>query len=171
MFLHALHSVSNPIEAHIIGNGTELASVENAALVSAIPLTYHGVKPMAAIPEFMAVTDILVQPSITRDDGWAAVVSEALSAGAAVVATECVGASICLDDDTRGRVVYGLSAKKVAEAIDWLVENGRLTPGYRSRRSAWAKAHLTGAVGADYLLKIFEHIYGEGRYPRPFYLD
>jgi glycosyltransferase involved in cell wall biosynthesis len=169
LFLDAVEKVMNAITVDIAGTGREADLVRQAAVRSRVPLTYHGPIPMKTVPDFLGHTDILVLPSITNDDGWGAVVSEALLAGAAVVVTDRVGASICVGSDTRGTVVNRLSGRSIAAAIDWLIDNERLTADYRARRSAWAHSRLTGRAGADYLLAIFAHLYVGKIRPEPFY--
>jgi glycosyltransferase involved in cell wall biosynthesis len=168
LLLDALPQVSNPIEVEVAGVGPAAERVRQMAASSKVPVVLRGAIPMEAVPKLLRQTDILVLPSINKD-GWGAVVSEALMVGAAVVATDRVGASICLDDDTRGRIVNRLTGAAVAEAIDWLIDNGRLMPVYREQRAAWADAHLTGKAGAHYLLSILEHLYAGREYPPPFY--
>jgi len=169
LFLSALEKLSTEFEVHVAGGGHEVESVRRVVENSDILLNYRGAIPMSAVPAFLSGIDILVAPSITKDDGWGAVVSEALMVGSAVVATEHVGASVCLDDDTRGRVVPELTAQALADAIEWLVENGRLTTHYRALRSAWGNDHLSGDAGAAYLLAILNHVYFAAERPAPFF--
>lgn len=171
LLLDALALISNQIKVEIVGVGAEEARVRKIAAGLRVPLIFRGAIPMEMVPDLLEQTDILVLPSTTTNDGWGAVVSEALMAGAAVVATDRVGASICLDNDARGCTVSQLTGTAVAEAIDWLIDNGRLTPAYRERRTAWANAHLTGRAGAIYLLAILEHLYAGGDQPKPFYSE
>ena len=100
---------------------------------------------------------MLVQPSLTSDDGWGAVIGEALLAGAAAVASDRAGASILLDAPARGRVVSRLRADAVAAAIRAVAASGR-DPDARAVRAAWSRTCLTGAAGAERLLAILDHV-------------
>jgi len=126
---------------------------------------------MKDVPEYLRSMDILVLPSITTDDGWGAVVSEALLVGTAVVTTQKVGASVCIDDDTRGRVMKQLTPFALAAEIDWLIKNNRLTGKYRELRQGWASSRLTGEAGAKHLMEIFAHLYAGAPRPAAFFED
>ena len=171
LFLDSLPLISSAFTVEAAGTGTEAYLMHQTAAQMPDRFTYHGAIPMGMVPELLGRTDILVLPSITTNDGWGEVVGEALMAGAAVVATDKVGASICLDNDWRGRTVHNLNGLNIADAIDSLIDDGRLTASYRERRSNWANARLTGAAGADYLLAVLNHVYGNGSRPPPFYAD
>src|ERR1700743_3145077 len=114
---------------------------------------------MDDVPYFMSNTDIVVLPSITMDDGWGAVVSEALMAGAAVVCSHKVGASLCLADETRGTVVDDLTGANVAFAIEQLITKDLCGLPYRNVRRDWAHAHLTHRVGVEYFLEILDLVF------------
>jgi glycosyltransferase involved in cell wall biosynthesis len=136
-----------------------------------VPIAFRGTIPMKDVPDFMRRADILVLPSITTKDGWGAVISEALLAGACVIASNRVGGSICLDANWRGRVIDRLTPIAVALAIDSLIDSNCLDEASRERRAAWANARLTGAAGARYLLAILSHVYEGSARPAPFYAD
>jgi hypothetical protein len=102
------------------------------------------------------------------DDGWGAVISEALMAGAAVVSSYKVGASMCLADEVRGKVVRGLTGTEVAAAIDGIICNGLCAKSFREIRSQWADKHLTARVGVEYLLKILDHLFHERARPKSY---
>lgn len=165
IFLDALPLVSAPISVTVVGDGPEAERVKQHAGRFSGPFAYSPAIAMEQVPEILRQTDILVLPSVTRDDGWGAVVSEALMAGVAVVTTDRVGASVCLDDERRGIAVPTISARDIAAAIDHLIQNDRLTPELRNYRATWARKCLSGRSGAETLLKIFDYIYSNG--PKP----
>ena len=169
LFLDALHLTHNHVHAEIAGTGPEEPAVEAAVHRSGGALRHRGVLAMKDVPAFLAQTDVLVLPSRTKQDGWGAAITEALLQGAAVVATDLVGGSICLDDRSRGRVVKRLSPLALARAIDDLIDGGLLTVELRQHRSEWAQNHLTDTAGARYLLDILSHLYQSGPRPPPFY--
>lgn len=167
LFLGALELLGDAVQATVAGRGAKAALVSKAR--SRLPLTVMGAIPMAAVPELLAISDILVLPSVSTNDGWGAVVSEALFAGVAVVATDRVGASVCLADDRRGRVVGTLDASAVATAVRNIIDAGQLGEDDRAGRKAWGRRHLTAEAGAAHLLSILSHVYEGTPRPRPFY--
>lgn len=165
LFLDAVETLDMPCRIVVAGGGPLAGSV--AARVRALP---HGdclgVIAMDAVADLLANVDVLVQPSLTTDDGWGAVVGEALLAGAKAVATPQVGASILLDDPRRGAVAPtdpdGLAAT-IREAL-----SDGLDPASRCARARWAAATVSGAAGAARLLAIVEHLLAEGPAVPPF---
>jgi glycosyltransferase involved in cell wall biosynthesis len=167
LFLDAIGRVKSPATFYAAGHGTLSSMMEHAERTYAC-FHYIGPIKMAEVPYFLSNTDILVLPSITMDDGWGAVVSEALLAGAGVVASYKVGASMCLADEVRGTVVLKLTGHEVAAAVDGMIAKDLCAARYRKIRSHWADKHLTQRAGVEYLLNIFDHVfYGRTR-PAPF---
>jgi glycosyltransferase involved in cell wall biosynthesis len=164
LFLDAINYLKSDTNICIAGHGT-CSSLVKEAQKRYPKVKFFGAIKMAEVPYFLSKTDILVLPSITKDDGWGAVVSEALMSGAAVVASYKVGASMCLMDEALGTVVRRLNGREVAEATDRIIASGLCKQFYRNFRAQWADQHLTQSIGAEYLLKIFDHLF-EGE-PRP----
>lgn len=172
LFLEAMPLLRHPASIAIAGSGDRADAI--AVLARQMPghVDFRGTMNMADVPSFLADIDILVLPSITTDDGWGAVVSEALMAGAAVVATHKVGASVCLDVAWRGAVSQSLSPAGLAKVVDdVLVQKDLMGETQRQRRRAWANDHLSGHAGAAYVLKILDHVYDKGKRPVAFYDD
>jgi len=169
LFLDALRLLNEAVRVEIVGAGSEEANIRAFAADAPMPLRFLGTLAMDDVPKFMSSVDVLVLPSITKNDGWGAVVSEALLAGASVVASDRVGASICLDADWRGCVVHDLTARGIAQAIDSAVTLQLSSSALRERRSRWAHSRLTGEAGARHLLEILGHVYEGGSRPEPFY--
>jgi glycosyltransferase involved in cell wall biosynthesis len=167
--LDSLPLLPPAVRIEIAGHGAEASRVD--AAVKAFPgrVAYHGPIPMHSVPAFLDGIDILVQPSRTTDDGWAAVVSEALFAGAMVVASANVGASILLDSPERGQVLLQPDARLLAEAVTRIVSSPHLAPAERLSRRAWAHERLTGEAGAAYLVAILAHLFDGASRPPPYY--
>lgn len=165
LFLDAIDKIKSRADFYVAGYGRWSSRVEHDQQAHD-SLHYLGPIKMAEVPYFLSRTDILVLPSVTMDDGWGAVISEALMAGAAVVCSYKVGASICLADQARGTVIHQLTGTAVATAVDDILAKGLCDSSYREVRSLWADSHLTQRVGVEYLLKIFDHVfYGQARPP------
>jgi glycosyltransferase involved in cell wall biosynthesis len=172
LFLEAMPLLRQPASIAIAGSGDRAEAIE--ALSHQMPgkVDFRGTIAMADVPSFLADIDILVLPSITTDDGWGAVVSEALMAGAAVVATHKVGASICLDADWRGAVSFSLQPRDLAKLIDAVIaHDGLMVDTQRQCRRVWANEHLSGRAGAAYLMAVLDHIHDGGARPAAFYED
>ena len=159
-----------PACLRIAGAG-DAADAVRALAGSRSDVAFDGAVPMSEVPAFLAAIDILLVPSLTTDDGWAAVVSEALMAGCAVVASERAGASILLDDPARGRVLTTFDSAALAEAVAAVVTATRFDAAAREARARWAARHLTGEAGAAMLFAILDHVVDAGPRPSPFYAE
>ena len=168
LFLQSISSLSSRFKFEIAGIGSASADVQSLADGSSGRIIFHGSIGNSEVPKFLARTDILAVPSIVKD-GWGAVVSEALFAGVAVIASNKVGSSICLEDASRGTVVHNLKPGALREAVLDMVNSERLGSDYRQIRSKWANVTLTGAAGAQYVQKIVHYVFCNGERPAPFY--
>ncbi|MBB4365101.1 glycosyltransferase involved in cell wall biosynthesis [Bradyrhizobium sp. CIR18] len=167
LFLDSMDKIESEADFYVAGYGSWSSRVEDAR--RSHPNLHHlGAIKMEEVPYLLVNTDILVLPSITMDDGWGAVISEGLMAGAAIVCSYKVGASMCLADSKRGQVVGRLAGAEVAKAVDRIINEGLLDVRYREARAQWADTHLTHRVGLDYLLDIFDHVFDGKARPRSF---
>lgn len=167
-FLQALQFVHTDVSVTIAGAGSERPQVEAFARSSGFT-TYVGTLKMADVPKLLCETDILILPSISTNDGWGAVISEALLCGAAVIATDRVGASICLEDPNNGTVVKSGCPAAIASAVDAISTDGRLDLQHRQLRREWAKGCLTDTSGSAYLMAILRSVYEGSDRPPAFY--
>lgn len=164
LFMQAVHLVKSEARFLVVGGGT-LEPLTECGLPDAPRVEMVGVLPMSQVPNFLRSVDIVVLPSTSTNDGWGAVVSEALAAGAAVVVSSKVGASMCALQQGNGIVVSTNTPAEIASAIDELVNNGCLSSKKRRQRHQWAIAHLDQSAGASYIVSLFDHIYSGT--PRP----
>ena len=143
LFLEAIPRIKSPTELYVAGHGTWSSRVQEVAQTRA-GFNYLGAIKMTEVPYFLSNTDVLVLPSISTDDGWGAVISEALMAGAAMISSHKVGASMCLADKTRGVVVQNLTGAELAAAIDGMIAKGPCAPDFPVGRSAQeiGRAHV-----------------------------
>ncbi len=156
--------------ARRLGGGARLSLVgsgdaEPELRARAPDAVFRGALPNAEAVAFMRGLDVLVLPSLTTDDGWGVVVSEALMQGTAVVATTAVGASLILDDRLLGRHVPAGSGDAIARAIIDLRDCGAFDAEQRQARLRRARAMLSADAGASNLLSIIR--WSRGRGPRP----
>ncbi|WP_181184148.1 glycosyltransferase [Prosthecodimorpha hirschii] len=172
VFTEAIGLVRQPIEVRIAGTGEmEAAARELAAGTGPASVSFLGPLPMSEVNDFLAGLDILVVPSLTLDDGWAAVVCEALAAGAAVIASNKVGASICLTEPRNGLVLKSTDPRAVAGAIDEVCASSILDSELRSWRMHWVRDHVSAEAGARYLIRILRSVDGVAPRPEPYYAD
>lgn len=165
LFQEALSCIHYPAHVIVAGKGDPVAPQGRPFL----SIEDRGVVPMPAIRALMRALDVLVVPSLTKNDGWAMVISEALLEGTAVIASPHVGASICLEHPDNGRIVSPLSGRAIAQAIQDMRDTGGFTPEKRAARQKWATARLTAGAGAAYMLAIKDYRDGRGPCPPPFY--
>lgn len=97
----------------------------------------------------MSEHDYLILPSLY--DGWGAVVNEALAQGTRVLCSIACGASVLLDGKMRGEAFLQENA---IDTIKCWCERGPLTQAERKEIRDWATSHISGAVAADYFVKI-----------------
>ena len=166
LFLDVIAALAFRCRIVIAGAGP-LADHVAAQLAQWPDARYLGVVPMAHVHDLLATVDILVQPSLTTDDGWGAVIGEALMAGAKVVATLAAGASILLDDPDLG-MVAAPNPSELAAAIAATIAAGGFDPVSREKRAAWAARSIGGKGGADRLMAIVSHALEAGAPPPPF---
>lgn len=165
--LAAFPLIKGPCELVIAGSGKH-ADLCRSMAERDPRVTYLGPLPYDEVQRHMRSLDIIIQPSRSSDDGWGAVVSEGLLNGAAIIASEVVGASMCLQEEWRGQVVPIAQPAKIAAAVDRLRAGGMLAHAMRLRRRAWALDHLSAGRGARYLSKIVANAFCKGLRPNNF---
>lgn len=167
--LPALLALSGRARLTVIGDGALRPVLEEEARRQRIDVRFTGVLPIDVVQRRMQEFDVLVLPSLTKDDGWGAVVSEALLAGTAVVASDRVGASILLDRSENGRMVRPGDGIAIARAITELEYSGALFADARAVRKRWAADRLTAEAGAAYFIDIVRHRFEGSEHPVEFY--
>jgi len=168
--LPALAYLRGRVRITLIGDGELRESLMRQAADLQLDAVFTGALPIAEVQQRMRAFDILLLPSISNDDGWGAVVGEALMAGAAVVASRCVGASILLDLPDNGRVVPPADSEAIAAAITSLQTEGVLAASTRQARMRWATERLTAQAGAAYFEHIMRHRVEGAARPKEFFL-
>ncbi|MFC7292946.1 glycosyltransferase [Hirschia litorea] len=165
LFLSAAECLDANYEIHIAGKGSLGSEIEQYKNPSSSNIHFHGVVPSNMMGDFMSSIDILVLPSITTDDGWGAVVSEALFQGCYPVVSNRVGASMMLRDPNNGAVIPWGDTESIVQSIKLANEKGYLSSQNRKQREQWARDVLSAEFGAAYLLEIFSNCFGNA--PKP----
>jgi len=140
----------------IVGSGPDEQALKVTSADLQLDVDFLGVLPIYEVGEFMRQLDVLVLASISNDDGWGVVVSEALMSGTAVVATSCVGASIVLDNPLLGKCVPAKSPLDIARAVTDLQLEGAYSSAKRIQRAAVARQCLSAEAGARHFLEIIQ---------------
>lgn len=158
-----------PLHLKVAGNGSDRVTLEALCRLKNIVADFVGPIAITHVPDFLSDLDILVLPSRSMDDGWGVVVSEALLAGIAVVATNYVGASVLLEDTRLGLCVPPKSSKDIASAIEAICTSEALSEEMCNFRKRYAEEKLTGRAGALYLSTILESLLKGHDKVQPFY--
>lgn len=150
-------------ELVIIGSGPlENALRTRAKEVLGKKVTWIGKRPSTEVRSYLVKCDCLVLPSLY--DGWGAVVSEALMCGTPVICSDTCGSAGIVKKSNVGGVFNANSYSELKTALNAALENGCVSCEQRSETVVWSDA-ITAKVGAEYLLKIFEHSKGHGHIP------
>jgi glycosyltransferase involved in cell wall biosynthesis len=146
----------------IVGDGPERARLEKYAFALGISDRVHflGALANADARARLAGADVLLLPS--REDGWGAVVNEALMCGVPVICSAACGASDLVAHD-RGSVVKTDSVASLRDALaDWT--RAPLAPQARALIREWT-TRITGEVAARYLLDVLAYVERGGHRP------
>ena len=159
------HIPSTDFELAVVGSGPLEESLRSLA-AKALPghLEWIGRLPLEAVPAEMAKADCLVLPS--RYDGWGAVVSEALMAGTPVVCSETCGSAGVVRASGYGGVFASGDLNALVSSLNQTMAKGRLPWAERAGLANWAKC-LGADAGAEFLLKIIDHMDGRSDRPLP----
>jgi glycosyltransferase involved in cell wall biosynthesis len=118
--------------------------------------------PSQEIAARIAQSDLLLLPS--RFDGWGAVINEALMTGVPVICSDHCGAKDLLRDHWRGESVRTGSVDDLRMALSAWIAGGRKTQASSERIRQWSHC-IEGENGADYILRVIDHVYSGGSRP------
>lgn len=115
----------------VVGDGEERAALESKA-ADVDNVTFTGFIDNADLPEYYALADVFVLPSITTDvfkEPWGLVLNEAMSAGAAVIASSSVGAANAgfVRDGENGYVVPERNSDAIADRLETILADEELS--------------------------------------------
>jgi glycosyltransferase involved in cell wall biosynthesis len=150
----------------VLGDGPMRPQLEKMASCLGIQsrVRFLPFLPYSQALQILALSDLLVLPS--RFDGWGAVVNEALMSGVPVICSDRCGASDLLRESWRGGVFDSESEAQLTQLLaQWMIR-GKLSAELREKIKGWSHC-IQGDAGADYLLTVFECVYGEGPRPEP----
>lgn len=164
VLLAAISKLKNSANLVIVGGGADENKYKKLASELKINVQFLGVRPISEIQGLIKDCSCLVLPSLTKDDGWGVVVSEALLVGTPVVVSDRVGSSLVTNHHFNGVAVKSGSISDLAEGIDAVLDRPNNSIE-KSQRITWAHDHLSAQAGARYLLAIIDYVCKIG--PRP----
>jgi glycosyltransferase involved in cell wall biosynthesis len=124
---------------------------------------WHGVIPMNQVPFLLNKIDCLVLPS--RQDGWGAVVSEALLSGCRVICSDACGSASVAQASDVGYVFKSGDLESLSESLCKVIKSGIVTETERNRTRKWAQSSISNVVGAIYLAEIIQSNDGKNHSP------
>lgn len=155
--LRALDSVNaGQFELAIVGGGSERAALHRYVSTMRCPhlVRFLGTLPTAVARTEMAKADVLVLPSL--EDGWGAVVNEALQVGTYCIASEACGSRALLMDHRRGATFDPKSARQLADRLVSTYQRKVTGNLDRACIREWAASRLSGRAVAEYFARAVE---------------
>lgn len=150
----AANELKDKVFLDVIGSGDDKKELQR--LVKNNNVRFHGNISNDNIPDKLSFADILILPSIS-DDGWGAVVSEALLQGCAVIVTKKVGSSSIVVNDKIGLIVKEKNIGAIKQAVLEISNEGFLNEKFREYRSNFANNYLVGSYGAMYFWDVIQN--------------
>ena len=167
--VRALSLMPNQVSLTIVGSGELKKQIISLCNKYNIQTNYLGVIPNCEINSILSNMDILILPSISTDDGWGVVVSEALMMGVAVIVSNKVGSSVVFNEKIFGKVFVSKDYVSLQGRIIDLKNNGLLLKSSKLKRMKLAREKLSAMSGANYLSHILHYVFCEGKCPKPFF--
>ena len=151
----------------IIGNGIERMRLEiqTKSLGLSSHVFFRGTLGNIEVQSVLQESDILILPS--RNDGWGAVINEALMHGVPVICTEACGAADLLTDSMRGEIVKTDSVEALQIALKKWILQGKLSRETHQKIQEWSKC-ISGFSAAQYLQKIISHVRRHAKTSHPY---
>lgn len=141
----------------VIGDGPHRRDLQ--ALVEALALAdrvrFVGTKANREVWRLLGETDVLVLPSL--EDGWGAVVNEALMSGTPVVCSDRCGAADLLRSTDFGETFEAGSPQALAGVLRRRIAQGPLPADRRREIREWSSC-IEGEALARYLVGVVEHV-------------
>jgi glycosyltransferase involved in cell wall biosynthesis len=115
------------------------------------------------LPHWFGQANVFVLPSLY--DGWGVVVNQAIAAGMAIIASDCVGAAADLvTENDNGRIFPTRDEAALETCLRFFADNPRSVVEY-GRRSRLRADEMTPARGADRWIRLLEVVRQRGPLP------
>ncbi len=158
-------------ELNVIGNGPQENNLKELAHNQGISnkCFFHDFIPMESVRSKMRETDVFILAS-TADEGWGAVLNEAMSEGCAVICSTGAGASrILIKDSVTGLLFPTGDSEALAERLEFLAKNRDKREEMGRNAAQYMREVWSPAVGAERLVALINGLLG--RAPMPEYED
>lgn len=155
--INILKDIKHEYILHVIGDGIEKENFEVSCRKNNINYKYHGVIPNEKLGLTINNFDLLMLLSLTKDDGWGAVVSEALMSGLSVIVSNKVGSSYLMKNKLFGRSINPTNKNEVLKEIDTLIKQKSFNDECMLKRQKSAQKILSDIAGAKYFSEIVEN--------------
>ena len=155
----------------LIGTGPTREAIERLAkrLGLAGRVCFHDPMRPEAVRERMAEADVYILPS-SQQEGWGAVVGEAMSEGCVVVASKGAGASkVLIEHGHTGFLFADGDVRELAGILRQVIENGKLRRQVGQAAAAHMQEVWHPCVGAERLLALCQGLLGLA--PMPAYQE
>jgi len=151
-------------QLEIVGEGASRELLHNLAssLGIASRIVWSGKMDGASVQSRIGNADVFILPS--REDGWGAVVNEALMAGVPVICSSACGASELIRHPWLGSVFRVNDVTSLTQAMNECRHRGKLSAALRQQIAGWAQC-ISGQNVARYVEAILHHVYQQA--PRP----
>ena len=147
----------------LLGDGPWRARFE--ALAAASPelsgrFVFAGLVPTAEVPRHLALMDVLVH--LSRREGLARVLPQALACAKPVIAADCDGAAeVCRDGETGFLIAPG-DAAALVDRLARLAGNPGLRDDLGCRGRAWVARHFSEGAMVEALDSLYRRLLGQG---------
>lgn len=139
--------------AILVGDGPERAKWEERLMADAVGSSLRFVGSRRDIPAILALTHIVVHPSL--EEGFSNAILEAMAAGRPVVATAVGGNSEAVEDGKTGILVPAGNSEALAEAILTLARE----PARRLQMGSAGRERVARHFSADQMISAYESVY------------
>ncbi|WP_412030349.1 glycosyltransferase [Deinococcus yunweiensis] len=144
--------------ATFLTQGTQRAIWEGMAKSLGLQerITFHDYETSLAYAQRMASASVLVQPNI-GDEGWGAVVNEALMQGTPVICTTLTGAQDMVCSGFGAVIVPDVDS--LVQALERQIQNGVPNAERRAKISDWTRQYWSGEAGAHILATELNNVF------------
>ena len=160
LLLEALAKVSaSEWKLEIIGEGEERASLEamSKRLGLQEKVTFRGGISNRQVRRALGLADVFVFTS--REDGWGAVVNEALMSGVPVICSDYLGAADLVVPGLNGELFKCDSLDSLTQVLNRWIVKGPLPVSEREKIQAWSRC-TEGEAVARYFIQIMDYLEG-----------
>lgn len=139
----------------IVGGHGDLVDEVEEWSASRANVDFAGAASPSKVSQLIGQNDVCIVPS--RVDGWNVVVNEAIAAGRGTIVTNAVGSDELISASGAGVVVEAGSARRLAAAMQKVVDDPSLAKRWSKRAVDYAPLISPDAVGR-YLLDLLEDV-------------